>query len=128
MLGRSAKESASLGATAPLIDPFGRAIEYLRVSVTDRCDFRCVYCMSEHMTFLPKQDLLTLEGMTPEIVDKLAEANVHTRDDLADLPHLNGKDRRLVLDRHAAAHLLQRHLDMNAPPRGPAPPATADTD
>ncbi len=45
----------------PLIDPFGRAITYLRVSVTDRCDFRCVYCMSEDMTFLPKKDLLTLE-------------------------------------------------------------------
>ncbi|GIK81768.1 MAG: GTP 3',8-cyclase MoaA [Pseudorhodoplanes sp.] len=42
-------------------DPFGRSITYLRVSVTDRCDFRCVYCMSEHMTFLPKADLLTLE-------------------------------------------------------------------
>ncbi len=42
-------------------DPFGRAITYLRVSVTDRCDFRCVYCMSEHMTFLPRADLLTLE-------------------------------------------------------------------
>lgn len=50
------------------------------------------------------------------------------RDDLADLPHMNGKDRRLVLDQHAAAHLLQRHLDMNGPPGGPAPPATADTD
>ena len=48
---------------APLIDPFGRAITYLRVSVTDRCDFRCVYCMSEDMTFLPKQDLLTLEEL-----------------------------------------------------------------
>src|SRR3954452_25123825 len=46
-----------------LVDPFGRAIEYLRVSVTDRCDFRCVYCMSEHMTFLPKRDLLTLEEL-----------------------------------------------------------------
>ena len=46
-----------------LIDPFGRAITYLRVSVTDRCDFRCVYCMSEHMTFLPKTDLLTLEEL-----------------------------------------------------------------
>jgi len=44
-----------------LIDPFGRSVTYLRVSVTDRCDFRCVYCMSENMTFLPKQDLLTLE-------------------------------------------------------------------
>jgi cyclic pyranopterin phosphate synthase len=48
---------------APLIDPFGRAITYLRVSVTDRCDFRCVYCMSEHMQFLPKRDLLTLEEL-----------------------------------------------------------------
>src|SRR6516165_3540992 len=47
----------------PLIDPFGRAITYLRVSVTDRCDFRCVYCMAENMTFLPKADLLTLEEL-----------------------------------------------------------------
>src|SRR5712675_1402073 len=47
----------------PLIDPFGRAITYLRVSVTDRCDFRCVYCMSENMTFLPKADLLSLEEL-----------------------------------------------------------------
>ncbi len=50
-------------ASAPLIDPFGRAITYLRVSVTDRCDFRCVYCMSETMQFLPKRDLLTLEEL-----------------------------------------------------------------
>ena len=48
---------------APLIDPFARTIDYLRVSVTDRCDFRCVYCMSENMTFLPKKDLLTLEEL-----------------------------------------------------------------
>ena len=47
--------------TSPILDPFGRAITYLRVSVTDRCDFRCVYCMAEAMTFLPKADLLTLE-------------------------------------------------------------------
>ena len=47
----------------PLIDPFRRAITYLRVSVTDRCDFRCVYCMSEHMTFLPKADVLSLEEL-----------------------------------------------------------------
>ncbi|MFN3171478.1 MAG: GTP 3',8-cyclase MoaA [Hyphomicrobiales bacterium] len=47
----------------PLIDPFGRTISYLRVSVTDRCDFRCVYCMAEDMTFLPKRDLLTLEEL-----------------------------------------------------------------
>ena len=49
--------------TQPLIDPFARAISYLRVSVTDRCDFRCVYCMSENMTFLPKKELLTLEEL-----------------------------------------------------------------
>ena len=48
---------------APLIDPFARPISYLRVSVTDRCDFRCVYCMSENMTFLPKAELLTLEEL-----------------------------------------------------------------
>jgi cyclic pyranopterin phosphate synthase len=46
-----------------MMDPFGRAITYLRVSVTDRCDFRCVYCMSEDMAFLPKRDLLTLEEL-----------------------------------------------------------------
>ena len=49
--------------TDPLVDPFQRAITYLRVSVTDRCDFRCVYCMSEQMTFLPKAELLTLEEL-----------------------------------------------------------------
>ncbi len=49
--------------TAPLVDPFARPITYLRVSVTDRCDFRCVYCMSEHMSFLPKADLLSLEEL-----------------------------------------------------------------
>ncbi|TWB61838.1 cyclic pyranopterin monophosphate synthase subunit MoaA [Rhizobium sp. ERR 922] len=48
---------------SPMIDPFGRAVTYLRVSVTDRCDFRCTYCMAEHMTFLPKKDLLTLEEL-----------------------------------------------------------------
>ena len=49
--------------TPKLVDPFARAITYLRVSVTDRCDFRCVYCMSENMTFLPKRELLTLEEL-----------------------------------------------------------------
>ncbi|WP_109566431.1 GTP 3',8-cyclase MoaA [Jannaschia seohaensis] len=55
----------------PLIDPFARRIDYLRISVTDRCDFRCTYCMSEHMTFLPKRDLLTLEEL-----DRLCSAFV----------------------------------------------------
>jgi cyclic pyranopterin phosphate synthase len=55
----------------PLVDPFARAITYLRVSVTDRCDFRCVYCMAENMSFLPKADLLTLEEL-----DRLCSAFV----------------------------------------------------
>ncbi len=55
----------------PMIDPFGRHVSYLRVSVTDRCDFRCVYCMAENMTFLPKADLLSLEEL-----DRLCSAFV----------------------------------------------------
>jgi len=55
----------------PLVDPFGRPINYLRLSVTDRCDFRCSYCMTEHMEFIPKRDLLTLEEL-----DRLASAFV----------------------------------------------------
>jgi len=46
-----------------LIDPFQRKISYVRVSVTDRCDFRCTYCMSEDMEFLPKKDVLSLEEL-----------------------------------------------------------------
>ena len=57
--------------TRALVDPFGRHVSYLRVSVTDRCDFRCVYCMAEHMTFLPKKDLLSLEEL-----DRLCSAFV----------------------------------------------------
>ncbi len=72
MLGTTAlgiaTESGRL-TTRPLIDPFGRAITYLRVSVTDRCDFRCVYCMAEDMTFLPKSEVLSLEE-----IDRLASA------------------------------------------------------
>lgn len=61
----------SVPRPAPLIDPFGRAIEYVRVSVTDRCDLRCVYCMAEHMTFLPKKEVLSLEEL-----DRLCSAFV----------------------------------------------------
>ena len=50
-------------ASNKLIDPFGRTVDYIRVSVTDRCDFRCVYCMAEEMTFLPKSELLSLEEL-----------------------------------------------------------------
>src|ERR1700730_8451104 len=70
----AAVETAELNGAAgrqPLIDPFGRAISYLRVSVTDRCDFRCVYCMAENMSFLPKSEILTLEE-----IDRLCSAFV----------------------------------------------------
>ena len=55
-----------------LIDPFGRIVDYVRISVTDRCDFRCVYCMAEHMTFLPKKELLTLEEIA-DVCDTFME-------------------------------------------------------
>ena len=91
------------GGAAPVIDPFGRAITYLRVSVTDRCDFRCVYCMSEHMTFLPKRDLLTLEEL-----DRLCSAFV--RMGVAKLRLTGGEPlmRRNVMQ---LIHSLGRHLD-----------------
>jgi cyclic pyranopterin phosphate synthase len=94
------------GDTAPLVDPFGRAITYLRVSVTDRCDFRCVYCMAEEMTFLPKQDLLTLEEL-----DRLCSAFV-TRG-VRKLRLTGGEP----LVRRNVMHLfklLSRHLDSGA--------------
>ena len=56
-------------APTPLADPFGRVVRYLRLSVTDRCDLRCVYCMAEHMTFLPKAEVLSLEEL-----DRVASA------------------------------------------------------
>src|ERR1041384_181312 len=62
-----------LKPAANMVDPFGRTITYLRVSVTDRCDLRCFYCMSEDMTFLPKADLLTLEEL-----DRLCSAFIAT--------------------------------------------------
>ena len=71
MILRPDIDALTLPPPAPLVDPFGRAISYIRVSVTDRCDFRCVYCMSEDMNFLPKGDLLTLEEL-----DRLCSAFV----------------------------------------------------
>ena len=68
---KAVTSAAGRPGAGDLIDPFGRHVDYLRVSVTDRCDFRCVYCMSEHMTFLPKRDLLTLEEL-----DRLCSAFV----------------------------------------------------
>ena len=71
MNGTEARKFDGAAGRPSLVDPFGRAITYLRVSVTDRCDFRCVYCMSENMTFLPKADVLTLEEL-----DRLCSAFV----------------------------------------------------
>ena len=80
MRGRGKQDTMSSTVTAsrssspmpsPIIDPFGRSVSYLRVSVTDRCDFRCVYCMAEDMTFLPKAEVLTLEEL-----DRLCSAFV----------------------------------------------------
>ena len=71
MNGTEARKFDGAAGRPALVDPFGRAISYLRVSVTDRCDFRCVYCMSENMTFLPKADVLTLEEL-----DRLCSAFV----------------------------------------------------
>src|SRR5215469_17750423 len=66
-------QEPAAGKAGPLVDSFGRTVTYLRVSVTDRCDLRCVYCMSEHMVFLPKAEVLTLEE-----IDRIASAFVAT--------------------------------------------------
>jgi cyclic pyranopterin phosphate synthase len=91
---------------APLIDPFARAISYLRVSVTDRCDFRCVYCMSEQMQFLPKAELLTLEEL-----DRLCSAFV--RLGVRKLRITGGEPlvRRNIL---SFFHAMSRHLESGA--------------
>jgi len=97
-----------MSAVSPLLDPFGRPITYLRVSVTDRCDFRCVYCMAENMTFLPKSELLTIEEL--EVLCRRFMA-VGTRK-----IRLTGGEplvRRniLTLIRHLGAEVKAGHLD-----------------
>ena len=90
----------------PLVDPFGRAIAYLRVSVTDRCDYRCVYCMSEDMNFLPKRDVLSLEEL-----DRLCAAFIGLG---ARKIRVTGGEplvRRNVMSLFRA---LQRHIDSGA--------------
>ncbi len=92
--------------TAPLIDPFDRAIRYLRLSVTDRCDFRCVYCMSETMTFLPKKELLTLEEL-----DRLCTAFIRLGVEKLRLTGGEPLVRRGIID---LIRTLSRHLDSGA--------------
>ncbi|QIB32865.1 GTP 3',8-cyclase MoaA [Ancylobacter pratisalsi] len=91
---------------APLVDTFGRAVTYLRVSVTDRCDFRCVYCMAEHMTFLPKPELLTLEEL-----DRLCSAFVARG---VRKLRLTGGEPLVRRDVMTLFRSLSRHLDSGA--------------
>jgi len=95
--------SAASARPQDMVDPFGRDITYLRVSVTDRCDFRCVYCMSENMTFLPKKDVLTLEEL-----DRLCSAFVAKGVRKLRLTGGEPLVRRNILSLFAA---LSRHLE-----------------
>ncbi|WP_454019245.1 GTP 3',8-cyclase MoaA [Azospirillum sp. Marseille-Q6669] len=89
-------------AAAPLVDPFGRTVSYLRVSVTDRCDLRCVYCMAEDMSFLPKAEVLTLEE-----IDRVCSAFVKlgTRK-----LRLTGGEPLVRKGIHELIHSLGRHV------------------
>jgi cyclic pyranopterin phosphate synthase len=90
----------------PMTDPFGRTISYLRVSVTDRCDLRCFYCMAEDMTFLPKADLLTLEEL-----DRLCSAFIAKGVRKLRLTGGEPLVRRNVM---SLVRSLSRHLDSGA--------------
>jgi cyclic pyranopterin phosphate synthase len=92
--------------TPALVDPFGRAISYVRVSVTDRCDFRCVYCMSEDMAFLPKPDVLSLEEL-----DRLCSAFVRMGTRKLRITGGEPLVRRGIM---ALFRSLSRHLDSGA--------------
>src|ERR1700727_2971193 len=94
------------GRQGDLTDPFGRAITYLRVSVTDRCDFRCVYCMAENMSFLPKAEVLSLEEL-----DRLCSAFI--RRGVRKL-RLTGGEPLVRRDIMTLFHLLGRHLESGA--------------
>jgi cyclic pyranopterin phosphate synthase len=98
--------SSSQPVARPLIDPFGRTIDYLRLSVTDRCNLRCTYCMSAQMHFLPRKDLLTLEE-----IDRLA--SVFVRRGVRHLRLTGGEPlvRRGIMD---LVHALSRHLRSGA--------------
>ncbi len=93
-------------AAGALVDPFGRHVSYLRVSVTDRCDLRCVYCMSEHMTFLPRQDLLTLEEL-----DRLCSAFIAKG---VRKLRLTGGEPLVRRNLMSLVRALARHLDFGA--------------
>src|SRR4051794_18387974 len=89
-----------------MLDPFGRQISYLRVSVTDRCDFRCVYCMAEDMTFLPKAEILSLEEL-----DRVCSAFVRLG---VKKLRLTGGEPLVRKNIMALVRSLSRHLDSGA--------------
>ena len=89
-----------------MTDPFGRDVTYLRVSVTDRCDFRCTYCMSEDMTFLPRKDLLSLEEL-----DRLCTAFIHKG---VKKLRLTGGEPLVRKNIMGLVRTLSRHLDTGA--------------
>ena len=95
-----------VAAPGPLVDPFGRHIDYIRVSVTDRCDFRCVYCMAETMQFLPRRDLLSLEEL-----DRLCTAFVRRGTKKI---RLTGGEPLVRRDLMALVRGLSRHLSSGA--------------
>lgn len=99
-------EDKQQGTHPALIDPFGRAVTYLRVSVTDRCDLRCVYCMSEHMTFLPKKDVLSLEELD-RLCSVFIEKGVRRI-------RLTGGEPLVRKNVMSLIHGLKRHLDSGA--------------
>ena len=101
--------AAATPAPAPgteMVDPFGRMVSYLRVSVTDRCDFRCTYCMAEHMTFLPKREVLSLEEL-----DRLCSAFI--RKGVRKL-RLTGGEPLVRRDVMTLIRALGRHLETGA--------------
>jgi GTP 3',8-cyclase len=98
--------NASADASSAMVDPFGRTISYLRVSVTDRCDLRCFYCMSEDMTFLPKADLLTLEEL-----DRLCSAFIAKG---VRKLRLTGGEPLVRRNMMSLVRSLSRHLDTGA--------------
>lgn len=92
--------------SATMTDPFGRDVSYLRVSVTDRCDFRCTYCMAENMTFLPRKDLLTLEEL-----DRLCTAFIQKG---VKKLRLTGGEPLVRKNIMGLIRALSRHLDSGA--------------
>ncbi len=98
--------NAPVPVSPPLIDPFGRQIAYVRVSVTDRCDFRCVYCMSEDMNFLPKREILSLEEL-----DRLCSAFIGLG---ARKIRITGGEPLVRRNVMSLFHGLKRHLESGA--------------